>query len=228
MCDLSPLSCSSDVIVYKSMGCINSDLISNLLVSAVIISSWNHPWCHEMKTLYSRGFHVPLIVAWTRVTSELRFAVKSPWFIHFSRPTCMYVLVMRRKISNVLGVIGTLLFGSTMAPRRSIAFWNSTGTWSCAPCKQFGVLDQWHDGHGWAARWSGTLLIRPVEPNTNRISRDWLTMWVYKLFTGEVNLNTANNSTQTKLDWSNICYLSVFFHKYAILTTWMICPSWPI
>ena len=119
-------------------------------------------------------------------------------------------LVMRRKISNVLGVIGTPLFGSTMAPRRSIAFWNSAGTWSCAPCKQFDVLDQWHDGHGWAARWSDTLLIRPVEPNTNRISRDWLTMWVYKLFTGDLNLNTANNSTKTKLHWSNICYLSVF------------------
>ena len=51
---------------------------------------------------------------------------------------------------------------STLAPRRSIAFRNSAGTWSRAPCKQFGVLGRWRDRHTRPARWSDTLRIRPV------------------------------------------------------------------
>ena len=45
------------------------------------------------------------------------------------------------KYQNALGVIGTL-FGSTLALPCSIAFWNSAGTWTRAPGKQFGVLDR--------------------------------------------------------------------------------------
>ena len=65
-------------------------------------------------------------------------------------------------ISNVLCVIGAPLLGSTLAPRRSIAFRNSAGTWSRAPGKQFGVLGQWRDRHTRPAWWSDTLRIRPV------------------------------------------------------------------
>ena len=64
-------------------------------------------------------------------------------------------------------------FGSTLAPRRSIAFRNSAGTWSCAPGKQFGVLDRWRDRHTRPARWSDTLRIRPVRwRKWNRIRID--------------------------------------------------------
>ena len=80
---------------------------------------------------------------------------------------------MRRNISNVLCVIGAPLFESTLAPRRSIAFRNSTGTWSRAPGKQFGVLDRWRDRHTRPARWSDTLRIRPVRwRKWNRIRID--------------------------------------------------------
>ena len=72
-------------------------------------------------------------------------------------------LATRRNISNVLCVIGTPLFGSTtLAPRRSIAFRNSTGTWSRAPGKQFGVLDRWRNRHMRPAWWSDTFQIWPV------------------------------------------------------------------
>ena len=82
---------------------------------------------------------------------------------------------MRRNISNVglLCVIGAPLFESTLAQRRSIAFRNSTGTWSRAPGKQFGVLDRWRDRHTRPARWSDTLRIRPVRwRKWNRIRID--------------------------------------------------------
>ena len=80
---------------------------------------------------------------------------------------------MRRNILNVLCVIGTPLFGSTLAPRRSIVFRNSAGTWSRAPGKQFGVLDRWRDRHTRPARWSDTLRIRPVRwRKWNRIRID--------------------------------------------------------
>ena len=81
---------------------------------------------------------------------------------------------MRRNISNVLlCVIGAPLFGSTLAPRRSIVFRNSTGTWSRAPGKQFGVLDRWRDRHTRPARWSDTLRTRPVRwRKWNRIRID--------------------------------------------------------
>ena len=166
MCDLWPLFCSSDVILYKSMGCINSDLISNLFSKCG--QRWNY-----LTLLLS------MIISWnenalfTRISCALdgclnssaqwaEIPCQSLWFIHFSRLTCMWHstkilfpgfsphiylcnhqfnsdngLVMRRKMSNVLGVIGTPRFGSTMALRRSFPFWNSAGTWSCAPCKQF-------------------------------------------------------------------------------------------
>ena len=82
-------------------------------------------------------------------------------------------LAMRRNISNVLCVIGAPLFGSTLAPRRSIAFRNSAGTWSRAPGKQFGVLDRLRDRHTRPARWSDTLRIRPVRwRKWNRIRID--------------------------------------------------------
>ena len=80
---------------------------------------------------------------------------------------------MRRNISNVLCVIGAPLFESTLAPRRSIAFRNSAGTWSRAPGKQFGVLGRWRDRHTRPARWSDTLRIRPVRwRKWNRIRID--------------------------------------------------------
>ena len=80
---------------------------------------------------------------------------------------------MRRSISNVLCVIGAPLFGSTLAPRRSIAFRNSAGTWSRAAGKQFGVLGRWRDRHTRPARWSDTLRIRPVRwRKWNRIRID--------------------------------------------------------
>ena len=73
-------------------------------------------------------------------------------------------------------------------PRRDYMFYRSKNafpilwtTWSCAPCKQFGVLDQWHDGHtvvGYAV--DTTSAVAKVEANTNQIS---LTLWVYKFFT---------------------------------------------
>ena len=72
-------------------------------------------------------------------------------------------------------VIGAPLFGSTLAlaPRRSIAFRNSAGTWSRAPGKQFGVLDRWRDRHTRPARWSDMLRIRPVRwRKWNRIRID--------------------------------------------------------
>ena len=82
-------------------------------------------------------------------------------------------LAMRRNISNVLCVIGAPLFGSTLDPRRSIAFRNSAGTWSRAPGKQFGVLGRWRDRHTRPARWSDTLRIRPVRwRKWNRIRID--------------------------------------------------------
>ena len=78
---------------------------------------------------------------------------------------------MRRNISNVLCVNGAPLFGSTLAPRRSIAFRNSAGTWSRVPGKQFGVLGRWRDRH--TRRWSDTLRIRPVRwRKWNRIRID--------------------------------------------------------
>ena len=80
-------------------------------------------------------------------------------------------LAMRRNISNV----GTLRDrrAAVWAPRRSIAFRNSAGTWSRAPGKQFGVLDRWHDRHTRPARWSDTLRIRPVRwRKWNRIRID--------------------------------------------------------
>ena len=69
-------------------------------------------------------------------------------------------LAIRRNISNV----GTLRDrrAAVWAPRRSIAFRNSAGTWSRAPGKQFGVLDRWRDRHTRPARWSDMLRIRPV------------------------------------------------------------------
>ena len=80
---------------------------------------------------------------------------------------------MRRNISNVLCVIGAPLFGSTLAPRRSITFRNSAGTWSRAPGKQFGVLGRWRDRHTRPARWSDTHRIRPVRwRKWNRIRID--------------------------------------------------------
>ena len=80
---------------------------------------------------------------------------------------------MCRNILNVLCVIGAPLFESTLAPRRSIAFRNSAGTWSRAPGKQFGVLDRWRDRHTRPARWSDTLRIRPVRwRKWNRIRID--------------------------------------------------------
>ena len=61
----------------------------------------------------------------------------------------------------------------TLAPRRSIAFRNSTGTWSRAPGKQFRVLDRWRDRHTRPARWSDTLRIRSVRwRKWNRIRID--------------------------------------------------------
>ena len=80
-------------------------------------------------------------------------------------------LAMRRNISNV----GTLRDrrAAVWAPRRSIAFRNSAGTWSRAPGKQFGVLDRWRDRHTRPARWSDTLRIRPVRwRKWNRIRID--------------------------------------------------------
>ena len=69
--------------------------------------------------------------------------------------------------------VGAPLFGSTLAPRRSIAFRNSAGTWSRAPGKQFGVLGRWRDRHTRPARWSDTLRIRPVRwRKWNRIRID--------------------------------------------------------
>ena len=81
---------------------------------------------------------------------------------------------MRRNISNVhCCVIGAPLFGSTLAPRRSIAFRISAGTWSRAPGKQFGVLGRWRDRHTRPARWSDVLRIRPVRwRKWNRIRID--------------------------------------------------------
>ena len=81
---------------------------------------------------------------------------------------------MRRNISNVhCCVIGAPLFGSTLAPRRSIPFQNSAGTWSRVPGKQFGVLVRWRDCHTRPARWSDTLQIRPVRwRKWNRIRID--------------------------------------------------------
>ena len=80
---------------------------------------------------------------------------------------------MRPNISNVLCVIGAPLFGFTLAPRRSIAFRNSAGTWSRAPGKQLGVLDRWRDRHTRPARWSDALRIRPVRwRKWNRIPID--------------------------------------------------------
>ena len=65
------------------------------------------------------------------------------------------------------------LRGSTLAPRRSIAFRNSAGTWSRAPGKQFGVLGRWRDRHTRPARWSDMLRIRPVRwRKWNRIRID--------------------------------------------------------
>ena len=66
-------------------------------------------------------------------------------------------------------------FGSTtpLAPRRSIAFRNSAGTWSRAPGKQFGVVDRWRVRHTRPAQWSDTLQIRPVQwRKWNRIWKD--------------------------------------------------------
>ena len=80
-------------------------------------------------------------------------------------------LAMRRNISNV----GTLRDrrAAVWAPRRSIAFRNSAGTWSRAPGKQFGVLDRWRDRHTRPAQWSDTLRIRPVRwQKWNRIRID--------------------------------------------------------
>ena len=80
-------------------------------------------------------------------------------------------LAMRRNISNV----GTLCDrrAAVWAPRRSIAFRNSAGTWSRAPGKQFGVLDRWRYRHTRPARWSDTLRIRPVRwRKWNRIRID--------------------------------------------------------
>ena len=69
--------------------------------------------------------------------------------------------------------VWSALFESTLAPRRSIAFRNSAGTWSRAPGKQFGVLDRWRDRHTRPARWSDTLRIRPVRwRKWNRIRID--------------------------------------------------------
>ena len=80
-------------------------------------------------------------------------------------------LAMRRNISNELCVVGAPLFGSTLAPRRSIAFRNSAGTWSRVPGKQFGVLGRWRDRHTWPARWSDTLRIRPVRWRKSNLIR---------------------------------------------------------
>ena len=75
--------------------------------------------------------------------------------------------------TNVLCVIGAPLLGSTLAPRRSIAFRNSVGTCSRAPGKQFGVLGRWRYRHTRPARWSDTLRIRPVRwRKWNRIQID--------------------------------------------------------
>ena len=70
--------------------------------------------------------------------------------------------------------MGAPLFGSTLAPRRSIAFRNSAGTWSRVPGKQlFGILGRWRDRHTRPARWSDTLRIRPVRwRKWNRIRID--------------------------------------------------------
>ena len=108
-----------------------------------------------------------LIFAWTLNIFPYR---------HRSPPYWLMVIAADgncRPPVNVLCVIGAPLFESTLAPRRSIAFRNSAGTWSRAPGKQFGVLDRWRDRHTRPARWSDTLRIRPVRwRKWNRIRID--------------------------------------------------------
>ena len=113
---------------------------------------------------------------------------------------------MRRNISNVLFVIGAPLFGSTLAPRRSIAFWNSAGTWSHAPGKQFGVLGRWRDRHTRPARWSDTLRIRPVRwRKWNRIRID-----LARLADPIVTMNSSFSRSLSYRDGASWCGIIIF------------------
>ena len=139
--------------------------------------------------------NVCLIFAWTANIFPYRQRSPPCWLMVIAadgncRPP-VNGLAMRRNISNVLCVIGALLFGSTLAPRRPIAFRNSAGTWSRVPGKQFGVLGRWRDRHTRPARWSDTLRIRPVRwRKWNRIRIDlagladpigpwWSWIWIW-------------------------------------------------
>ena len=114
---------------------------------------------------------------------------------------------MRRNISNVhCCVIGAPLFGSTLAPRRSIAFRNSAGTWSRAPGKQFGVLGRWRDRHTRPARWSDALRIRPVRwRKWNRIRID-LARLADPIASHNIHLNTQD------LHISHLAHTHNFLH----------------
>ena len=88
---------------------------------------------------------------------------------------------IRRKISNILGVIGTPLFSSTLALHCSIAF----GT--APPPGHVRQVKKWCFGSmtrppyaassvmGYASDTASAVV--KVEPNLNRISRDWPTLW---------------------------------------------------
>ena len=124
---------------------------------------------------------------------------------------------MRRNISNVLCVIGAPLFESTLAPRRSIAFRNSTGTWSRAPGKQFGILDRWRDRHTRPARWSDTLRIRPVRwRKWNRIRIDLARLADPIVNPSCISYNFLDNIVIEHIFYCNIntkvkCYKFLFF-----------------
>ena len=66
-----------------------------------------------------------------------------------------------------------------------VTFWNSADTWSRAPGKQFGVLDKWRDPRrGQLCGRTGFRYghsVAKMEPNLNRISRDWPTISGSKL-----------------------------------------------
>ena len=198
MCDLWPLFCSSDVILYKSMGCINSDLISNLFSKCG--QRWNY-----LTLLLS------MIISWnenalfTRISCALdgclnssdqwaEIPCQSLWFIHFSRLTCMWhstkiffpgfsphIYLCNHQFSSDNGLV---------MRRKMYLAWSA----------RRGLVPQWlrvvHSHFGTA----------PAPDHVRHVNN----LWVYILFTGEVNLNTANNSTKTMLVWSNICYLSGF------------------
>ena len=110
---------------------------------------------------------------------------------------------------------------------RSIAFRNSTGTWSRAP----GILDRWRDRHTRPARWSDTLRIWPVrwrKWNRIRINLARLADPIWEIAKGFLHCHILDvDVSQTKISVSLRQFLEVKQHIYGFARTMFTAATHP-